>query len=80
MFESDWNKRVDVSVSYTMPIVNDATVRFSIDVFNIFNFNSELDFNELGDLDDPLVINPDYRGTTGYQAPRSVRFGMSTRF
>lgn len=80
VFQSDWNKRVDVSVSYTMPIVNDATVRFGIDVFNIFNFDSALDFNELGDLDDPLVINPDYRAPTGYQAPRSVRFSMSTRF
>jgi hypothetical protein len=80
VFESDWNKRVDVAVSYTMPVINDATVRFSVEVFNIFNFKSELDFDERGDLDDPAVANPNYQFVTGYQTPRFVRFGVSTRF
>ena len=63
------------------------------DVFNVFNFQSELDFNEFGTLGDitgagfigvdpnlPSSINPNYRKVTGFQSPRSVRLSVAYRF
>jgi hypothetical protein len=79
-FESDWNKRIDLSFAYTVAIpgLRDFTLR--ADVFNVFNFQSKLDFNEQGDLDDPAVINPNYRMVTSYQTPRFVRLSASLNF
>lgn len=82
VFKSDWNKRVDVSVAFNLPIQgwdgNGVTLR--ADVFNVFNFKSKLDFNEFGDLDDAGTINPNYRQVTGYQTPRFVRLSASFNF
>lgn len=79
-FKSDWNKRIDLSFAYAIPLqgLGDFTLR--TDVFNVLNSKSKLDFNEIGDLDDAAVINPNYRRVTGYQAPRSVRFSASVTF
>jgi hypothetical protein len=80
VFDSDWNKRVDLSFAYTTPIagLRDFTVR--ADVFNVFNFKSKLDFNEFGDLDNADVINPNYRKVTTFQTPRFVRLSASINF
>jgi len=81
VFEGDWNKRIDVSFAYTIPMESIAGgITLRADVFNVFNFKSKLDFNELGDLDDVATINPNYRKVTGYQTPRFVRFGVSANF
>lgn len=79
-FSSNWNKRIDLSVQYKLPLrgLNDVTVR--ADIFNAFNFKSKLDYNEFGDLDDADVINPNYRLPTAYQTPRYVRIGFSANF
>ncbi len=41
---------------------------------------NKTDFTETGDLDDPAVINPNYRKVLTYQAPRSIRFGIEAKF
>lgn len=81
VFSGDWNKRVDLSFAYTIPmesIAGGITIR--ADVFNVFNFKSKLDFNEFGDLDDIATINPNYRKVTSFQTPRFFRFGVSANF
>jgi hypothetical protein len=80
VFQSDWNKRIDVNFAYTIPVAGTGGLTFRADIFNVFNFKSKLDFNEFGDLDDVDTINPNYRKVTSYQTPRSIRFGLSARF
>ena len=96
VFESDWLKNVDLTFSY------DLSERFSIpgeglvvraDIFNVFDFQSEQDYNEFGQLGDiaasgfigvnpnlPSSADPNYGKVTAYQAPRSVRFSIAYRF
>ena len=50
------------------------------DVFNVFNADSEQDFNEFGDLTSPSDPDPNYARVTAYQAPRTVRFSLAYRF
>lgn len=82
VFQSDWNKRLDVTVAYNIPIEgwDNGGFTFRADVFNVFNFKSKLDFNEFGDLDDIDTINPNYRKVTQYQTPRFIRFSFSAKF
>ncbi len=81
VFESDWNKRLDLSIAYTIPVeTTGGGITLRADVFNVFNFKSKLDFNELGDEDDVATINYNYRRVTGYQTPRYFRFGVSANF
>jgi hypothetical protein len=46
VFDSDWNKRIDLRFAYTTPIPDlpDFTVR--ADVLNVFDFKFKLDFYE----------------------------------
>ena len=80
VFESDWHKRIDLSFAYTVPTQGLRGFTLRADVFNVLNFKSKLDFNEFGDLDDPLSINPNYQRPTAYQTPRYVRFSASVDF
>jgi hypothetical protein len=80
VFQSDWNKRIDLNFAYTIPVAGTGGLTFRADIFNVFNFKSKLDFNEFGDLDDVDTINPNYRKVTSYQTPRFIRFGLSARF
>jgi hypothetical protein len=81
VFDSDWNKRIDLSVGYTIPIESTGGgITLRADVFNVFNFKSKLDFNELGDEDDVSTINYNYRRVTGYQTPRVVRLSIGAKF
>ena len=81
-FESDWLKVLDLTFAYDLAevfeIPGDSLV-LRADVFNVFDFQSEQDFNEFGDLSaaDP---DPNYARVTAYQAPRSVRFSLAYRF
>lgn len=80
-FESDWNKRIDVTIAYTIPMESIAGgITLRADVFNVFNFKSKLDFQEEGDRDDVNVREWFYGQPTGYQTPRYVRFGVSANF
>lgn len=75
-FKSDWRKQIDLNVQYDIAELPGSF--FSVDVFNIFNWKSKLDFNEEGENDD-LTLNTQYSQVTGYQAPRSVRLTFGVR-
>ena len=81
-FEGDWLKNLDLTFSYNLGDLfqlpgEGLTVR--ADIFNVFDFQSEQDFNEFGDL---ALGSPDpnYGRVTAYQAPRNVRFSIAYRF
>lgn len=82
-FEGDWLKNLDLTFSYNLGDLfqlpgDGLTVR--ADVFNVFDFQSEQDFNEFGDRTSPADPDPNYGRVTAYQAPRSVRFSIAYRF
>nr|WP_246465569.1 TonB-dependent receptor [Novosphingobium jiangmenense] len=80
-FQSDWNKRLDLGVAYTIPMESLAGgITLRADVFNVFNFKSKLDFQELGDRNDASIREWFYGLPTSYQTPRYVRFGVSANF
>ena len=82
-FESDWLKVLDLTFAYDLAEVfelpGDSLV-LRADVFNVFDFQSEQDFNEFGDRTGPADPDPNYGRVTGYQAPRSVRLSVAYRF
>lgn len=82
-FEGDWLKNLDLTFSYNLGDLfqlpgDGLTVR--ADVFNVFDFQSEQDFNEFGDRTSPADPDPNYGRVTAYQAPRSVRLSIAYRF
>lgn len=76
-FESDWRKELNLTVGFRIPADFDASIR--LDVFNVFNTKSALDFDEFGDLDSGDV-NPNYRAPLVYQTPRSARIQLRVGF
>jgi len=82
-FESDWLKVLDLTFAYDLAevfeIPGDSLV-LRADVFNVFDFQSEQDFNEFGDRTSPADPDPNYGKVTAYQAPRTVRFSLAYRF
>lgn len=82
-FESQWNKRVDLGAAFKLGDMGSSfgDSQFRVDVFNVFNWKQELDFNEFGDAGNFIYSpSPNYRKVLGYQSPRSVRFTLSMRF
>ena len=79
-FQSDWNKRIDLGFKFNLlPLASIGNSYLKIDIFNVFNWKSKLDFNEFGDID-VGGINPDYGKVRGFQSPRSVRFTLALRY
>lgn len=82
VFESDWTKNLDLTFAYNLSevfaIPGDSLV-LRADVFNVFGFEAETDYNEFGDLD-ASTPDPDYGRPTAYQAPRGVRLSVAYRF
>lgn len=76
-FDSQWRKQIDVNLQYDIKSLPGSF--FSVDVFNVFNFKSKLDYNELGENADGS-LNARYGQVTGYQNPRYVRFTFGLRF
>ena len=76
-FESDWRKELNLSFVFSMPVDFDATMR--VDVFNVFNSQSALDFDEFGDTPGGDV-NPTYQFPLTYQDARSVRLQFRVGF
>lgn len=76
-FKSQWNKQIDLNVRYDLSALPGSYM--SIDVFNIFNFKSKLDYNEFGN-NAGGSLNERYGEVLGYQAPRSFRFTLGVRF
>ncbi|MEZ0495340.1 TonB-dependent receptor domain-containing protein [Sphingomonas sp. IW22] len=75
-FESDWRKQIDVNAQVDIPELPGSF--FSIDVFNVFNWKSKVDYQEFGELSD-ASLNERYGEVLGYQAPRSVRLTFGVR-
>lgn len=80
-FEGDWVTNMDVSFIYNVanPGIG-KQMQFRADVFNIFNLQNGVDFYEHGEDGGIGDMNPDYRQVSSYQAPRSVRLGVTVRF
>ncbi|SOB81048.1 Carboxypeptidase regulatory-like domain-containing protein [Sphingomonas guangdongensis] len=76
-FQSNWRKQIDVNLGYDIAALPGSFV--SIDVFNVFNFKSKIDYNEFGENADG-EINSRFGQPIGYQAPRAVRFTLGLRF
>ena len=88
LFESDWLTQVDMTFAYTISDrwgIPGEGVTLRADVFNVFDFQNELDFNEFGEIDvgiypGPGQINPNFGKVTSYQTPRFVRLSASIKF
>lgn len=91
-FRGAWEKRLDLNFTYRVPIDLVRDLRLRLDVFNVLNFDSPIDYNEYGDLDTSISppsaefpagevpLNVNYGKATAYQTPRYVRFGVSLDF
>ena len=80
--------QLDLSASYTMPL-GESTVTFRADVFNVFNFDTVTEVDEIHDRDgqdydasNPAAaeLNPNFGKATNWQTPRYVRLSASYRF
>ncbi|MFN3352028.1 MAG: TonB-dependent receptor domain-containing protein [Brevundimonas sp.] len=79
-FEGEWYKTVDVSLAWNVSIgAMPGRFQLRADIFNIFDFESAIDFVETGEQG-PGSPNSDYQRISGYQTPRYVRLGASYRF
>ena len=78
-FESDWNKRIDLGVKFDLGVLGLASSYARVDVFNVFDWNSKLDFAELGDISFGDV-DQNYGRVRNFQAPRSVRLTLALRY
>ncbi|URW75355.1 TonB-dependent receptor [Sphingomonas donggukensis] len=76
-FKSDWRKQIDVAVQYDIAQFPGSFI--GVDVFNVFNFKSKLDYNEFGENADG-TLNTRYAQPLSYQPPRFVRFTLGLRF
>ncbi len=80
-FETDWIKRIDMSLRYTVPekFSRAGKLVLRADVFNIFNLKGVQEAYEFGEHDDG---RPDegYKRPTAYQIPLYVRFGFDWEF
>lgn len=89
-FDGKWEKRLDLGLAITPQLSSLRGMTFRVDVFNVFNFDDPIDFNENGDEDNVITqtasggvlvpLNEDYAKPTTFQTPRYVRFGVSFDF
>jgi Carboxypeptidase regulatory-like domain len=78
-FEGDWLSQLDLTAIYNLPIGEGLDAALRVDVFNVLNGDASLDFDETGELGFGTP-DPNYGKVTGYQTPRSVRFGVAIRY
>jgi Carboxypeptidase regulatory-like domain/TonB-dependent Receptor Plug Domain len=77
-FKSDWLKNVNLDVALKVPSdLFEGTFRIS--VFNVFNSQAKLDFEERGTTGTGQPRST-YRQVLGFQQPRSVRFQLGVNF
>ena len=81
-FSGDWFYQFDVSARYTVPkfskfMPGDLVLR--LDVFNIFNSQQVVQYDEVGDTA-AATVSGTYKLPLTYQSPRSVRFGFDLVF
>ncbi|WP_166654123.1 TonB-dependent receptor [Tahibacter aquaticus] len=73
-----WTHNLDLGLQYT-PRWGDGRLTLSADVFNVFNWNKELERQETAETDD-RTPNPSYMLPLTYQAPRMIRFSARYLF
>lgn len=78
-FKGKWLKNLDLGAQFQLPAALGRS-SFRIDVFNLFNWKSKLDYQEFGESDFVYEPRTDYGLVTGYQAPRRVQFTWALRF
>lgn len=79
-FEGEWLKNVDLSVAWNLPMANiPGKVQLRADLFNVFDLASATRFVEVGE-NGPGSLNNDYGRVSAYQAPRTIRVGLSYQF
>jgi Carboxypeptidase regulatory-like domain/TonB-dependent Receptor Plug Domain len=78
VFESDWQTQTNLSFIFRLP-VDTFQGDLRLDVFNVFNEKSALDFEERGTLGSGAPRNT-YQQPTRYQAPRAIRLQLGLRF
>ena len=78
-FKGEWLKNIDLGVQFQLPGALSRS-SFRVDVFNVLNAKSKIDFVEFGESDFEYTPRSDYGLVTGYQAPRQVRFTLALRF
>jgi hypothetical protein len=71
-----WN--LDLSLRYDLKQWS-ADWFLRVDTFNVFNNERVIEVDEEAQSDNYLP-NPNYKGATYYQSPRSVRFGIGVSF
>lgn len=82
LMETDWTKKVDLSVRYTVPekiVPLGGNLVLRADVFNVFNDDGVTSFEERGETGSGGV-STNFRKPIAYQEPRYVRFGFDLAF
>ena len=69
---------MDLSGAY-IPNWADGKLKFKVDVFNLFNNDRVLEYNEVKDSS-RTSVDPNYLNDVNYQTPRSVRFTVRYDF
>ncbi|MGC1271218.1 MAG: TonB-dependent receptor, partial [Croceibacterium sp.] len=78
VFQSDWQTELNLSAVFKIPTEKyDASLRF--DVFNVFNSQAALDFEERGTLNNGTPRR-EFGLPTGFQTPRFVRLQFQIGF
>nr|WP_243843227.1 TonB-dependent receptor [Sphingomonas vulcanisoli] len=77
VFHTDWRKEVNLSVKLNVPAKFDAFIR--LDVFNVFNFKSVLEAQEVGETA-AGAPSQFYKLPLTYQNPRYVRIQIGVGF
>lgn len=92
-----WVASIDLSLGYQVQVTDTFQLGFTVEVFNVFNFQaptsksqrytnadanpiingSKEDLSGAVDIDgNAIEVNPNFGNTTGYQRPRTFRFGI----
>ena len=80
-----WSSSLDLSFAY-LPKIGAQKLTLQVDVFNVFNTQKAVEFDEVRDYsrvttsDEEGRLNLNWRRPTGYQAPRGVRFTARYEF
>ena len=66
---------IGLHLDYTFPLGRQKVVAI-VDVFNLFNYQKGVDFDQGLELNEPGDINPDFGKATTFQPPRRIRFAL----
>ena len=77
---TDWTYMLDVGLSYA-PEWADDKLTLQLDVFNIFEFDEAIKFNQTSDIQrNSPEVSPNFLAPTAFQSPRSVRLTARYRY